>query len=329
MEGEVQLTLLHILNNQCLLPVFRIYCRSNCVDEYLNFWFEVRMLTNKYLHDGAGTRAETSDCSNLFKKYFLPDSIHRIQIDPKIGNELQEELKKQPTIQVFEAAQRYAFDVLDQKMKNFSQSEAYKNFLKRERSLYQKQSERQFDIKEIEMHFKRVNDAHKHLKIISTEIANKLSANAVAVNNLHALAERFTEYSDSIRQADTGNELGSLAECLKKVASIMLRLEVLEKQMNQAISERLETVESSLASDIPNALALKKKMEKASNGDQTMIDTLSTLRDTNNRVDHRTFSVLCEIMEQYLGFFERGYSLMQDILPEVEKYRQTTKATAV
>lgn len=63
-------------------------------------------------------------------------------------------------------------------MKSFAQSEAYRNFLKRERSLYQKQSEKTFDTKEIEVQFKRVNDAHKHLKIIYTEICNKISANS-------------------------------------------------------------------------------------------------------------------------------------------------------
>jgi len=323
MEGEVPLTLLHILNNQCLLPVFRIYCRSNGVDEYLNYWFDVRMYTNKYKYDSSsGSRTEANDCVALFKKYYLPDSVHKIQMDPKIGNELQDAMQQNPTIQCFEASQRFVFDVLEQRMKNFAQSDAYKNFLKRERSLYQKQTQRPFDIKEIEIHFKRVNDAHKHLKIIYTEICNKISANSVSVNNLHALAERFAEYSESVQQADSRNELGNLVECLKKVSSIMKRLEVLEKQMTQAISEHIEPLDTSLRIDLPNATALKKKIEKANPGDQVMTETLTTLRETNNRVDHRTFSALCEIMEQYLGFFEKGYALMQDILPELEKYRQ-------
>ena len=62
-------------------------------------------------------------------------------------------------------------------MKAFAQSEAYKNFLKRENSLGQRQ-ERPFDLNEVEVHFRRINDAHKYLKSIFTEVCSKLSANA-------------------------------------------------------------------------------------------------------------------------------------------------------
>lgn len=102
MDGEANLTLLHVLNNQCLLPVFRVFCKSQGTEEYLNFWFDVRMHTNKFLCE-PNSATEPSDCVNLFKKYFYADSVYKIQIDPKIGNELQDALKaKQPNIQLFE-----------------------------------------------------------------------------------------------------------------------------------------------------------------------------------------------------------------------------------
>ena len=100
MEGAA-LTLLHVLNNQSLLPVFRVYCISEGVDEYLNFWFEARMYTNKYLYEESSP-AEQTDCRSLFKKYFLPDSTHNIKLDAKIGNELQDAIyKPKATMKVF------------------------------------------------------------------------------------------------------------------------------------------------------------------------------------------------------------------------------------
>lgn len=65
-------------------------------------------------------------------------------------------------------------------------------------------------------------------------------------------------------------------------------------------------MDTSVKVELPNAMNLKKKVEKASNGDQTMVETLTTLRETNNKVDHKVFALMCEIMEQYLGYFEKG-----------------------
>ena len=123
---------------------------------------------------------------------------------------------------------------MDLKLKGFASSDAYKNFLKRESSLYQKQAEKSFDIKEIEVHFKRILDAQKHLQIICTETTNKLQAssgniiifvflyyfviyllfNIAAINNLHALSERFSEYSESINQPDCPEELENLCSLI-------------------------------------------------------------------------------------------------------------------
>ena len=103
MESNAPLTLLHVLNSQCLLPVFRIYCRSQGVEEYLRFWFDARMNTNKYLHEETSSPAEKADCANLFKRYFFPDSVNHIRIDPKIGNELQTAINTpQVTMKAFE-----------------------------------------------------------------------------------------------------------------------------------------------------------------------------------------------------------------------------------
>ena len=90
--GEAQLDLLHVLNNQCLLPVFRIYCQSKQVEEYLSFWFEVRELTIKYSIEKKNSQQETAEVKKLFNKYFQPDSIYHIEIEPNIGNELQSHL---------------------------------------------------------------------------------------------------------------------------------------------------------------------------------------------------------------------------------------------
>ena|SRR3990167_1396980 len=94
MEGgeAVQLDLLHVLNNQCLLPVFRIYCQSKQVEEYLSFWFDVRELTIKYSIEKKNQQQETADVRKLFHKYFQTDSIYHIEIEPNIGNELQTHL---------------------------------------------------------------------------------------------------------------------------------------------------------------------------------------------------------------------------------------------
>lgn len=63
-------------------------------------------------------------------------------------------------------------------------------------------------------------------------------------------------------------------------------------------------------------------MDKLSSGDPGLLDSLNSLRNTNNRIDHRTFHALCEIMEQYMAYFEKGYTLLQNILPSLEKLRQ-------
>ena len=95
------MTLLRVVNNRCLLPVFRIYCRSQGVDEYLNFWFDVRMYTNKYLTEKEGSLPEKADSKQLWKKFFHPESIHRIDAEPKTLKDLQDAIESAPCISSF------------------------------------------------------------------------------------------------------------------------------------------------------------------------------------------------------------------------------------
>lgn len=50
------------------------------------------------------------------------------------------------------------------------------------------------------------------------------------------------------------------------------------------------------------------------------------MRDTNNKVDHQTFKALVILMREYLEFFEKGYSLMRELVPEVLEFRQHLSA---
>merc|ERR1712137_1015141 len=122
-----QLTLLHLLNNQCLLPVFRVYCRSQNIEDYLDFWLDIRELVNKHLHEHA---QEVQDVKALYSKYFVSDGLYNIEVEPKLLTELQEELQADhPTIGVFSGIHRFLFDVLEVRgRKPFAQSESYKNF---------------------------------------------------------------------------------------------------------------------------------------------------------------------------------------------------------
>lgn len=137
-EGRA-LTLLHLLNNQCLLPVFRIYCRSHMIEEFLDFWLEVRGLVNKHNYE-KNPQQEADDTRALFTKYFHPDSLYHIEVEPKIYTDMLEAINnpdKLLTVSLFTTAHRYVFDVLDVRgRKPFATSESYKNFLKRENSLY-------------------------------------------------------------------------------------------------------------------------------------------------------------------------------------------------
>jgi len=325
MENETPLTLLHILNNQCLLPVFRIYCRSQGVDEYLNFWFEVRMYTNKYLYEKVSP-PERSDCKQLFKKYFHPESIHHIALEPALGQELQTRVEEGGAMADFVAAQRYAFDVLEVKMKAFATSEEYKSFMRRENSLFQKPADRPFDAKELDVHFRRVADAQQHLKTLFTELCGKLTTSTQTTSHLNTLSNGFREFAESMDQVDSHHELSDLVHCLKKISSIMSVLERLEKHMNHLVATTFESVNESLQTDLAQAAALQKKLEKMPSNDPAAMEALNTLRQANNRVDHRTFRALTVLMEEYLVYFEKGYSLMQKVLPNLEKYKQTIQA---
>ena len=110
-----------------------------------------------------------------------------------------------------------------------------------------------------------------------------------------------------------------------------------------------ETVNEALNTDLVQAAALQKKLEKVPPTDPAAMDALNTLRACNNRVDHRVFRALTVLMEEYLVYFEKGtadlarsssslsltpwwdatypgYSLMQKVLPGLEKYKQTIEA---
>jgi hypothetical protein len=47
-------------------------------------------------------------------------------------------------------------------------------------------------------------------------------------------------------------------------------------------------------------------MERISATDPAAQEHLNQLRATNNRVDHRTFKALTNLMEEYLAYFEKG-----------------------
>ena len=45
------------------------------------------------------------------------------------------------------------------------------------------------------------------------------------------------------------------------------------------------------------------------------------LRDTNNSADHQTFKSVCDMMELYLDYFEKGHKMLRKLIPSLMKYR--------
>jgi len=327
-EGK-SISLLHVVNNSCLLPVFRLYCSSKNVEEYLSFWLEVREFVNSYAHvEEQGGEEERQAAEALYRKFFLKDSVMYIEVEDPIGPEMAAAMKaKKADRHSFDKAQRYTFDALELRaLKPFLQSDAYNNFLKREKSLYQKAEEKRskYDVKEIEMQFKRIQDAHGHLSNIYADFLKKISANDVVVQNVHALGERFEEYSKSLEKighADTT----VLAHCLRKVGNIITTLDGLEARMNKKLKQAFEQrIQDTVKGNLTEAIAQKKKYEKSASDAKSPMttETLAMLRETNNMVDHQTFKALVVLMREYLEFFEKGYSLMRELVPEVLQFRQ-------
>lgn len=322
-----------MVNNSCLLPVFRLYCSSKNVEEYLSFWLEVREFVNSYMHEEEGGEAERRAAEVLYARYFLQDSVMYIEVEAPIGPELAATIKaKKGDRRSFEKAQRYTYDALELRaLKPFLQSDAYQNFLKREKSLYQKAEEKRskHDVKEIEMQFKRIQDAHGHLSNIYSDFLKKISANIVVVQNVHALGDRFEEYSKSLEKIGNADTT-VLAHCLRKVGHIITTLDGLEARMNEKLKAVFDQrIQESVKNELTEAIAQKKKYDKSGCDAKSPVttETLMSMRDTNNTVDHQTFKALVILMREYLEFFEKGYSLMRELVPEVLEFRQHLAAT--
>ena len=190
MEGK-KTALINLLNNNAILPIFRIHCNSLCLEEYLSFWLEVREFLNEAALESSRVNLQNSKAPNsskktlsvlarkIFLKYFSIDSAVYIEIDPLIGKELAEGINSDGgNKEIFNRAQLYVYDVLEEKcFKTFIQTEAYKNYIKREKSLYQPREDKLRNIKEIELQFKRIKDAQTHIESIYTSALSKLSAN--------------------------------------------------------------------------------------------------------------------------------------------------------
>lgn len=88
------------------------------------------------------------------------------------------------------------------------------------------------------------------------------------------------------------------------------------------LKQSSEGFTDSLNNDLPVAQQQKKKYDKAGNEDPHnpyIAETLSLLRSVNNKVDHKTFKSLCELMEAYMSYFEQGNFISPE---EVENHSQ-------
>lgn len=320
------LTLHQVINNNSLVPVFRLFSASLRLDDYLSFYLDAREFRNAYSYgrtlDGKSVEVRARE---MFEKYFNPSSLTEIDMDPPVMEKLTADLE-QPTGEMFDKAQRYAFEVLELKaLREFVRSEAYKNFRKREKSLYQKREVKVPDIKEIEIQFKRIKDAQQHLNEIYTNISKKLASNTTAIQNGQALATLFIEYGESL-QSSEDEDAAVLSECLLKAGQVMRNLEDLQQTMNRLLVQRFETpINEVLKGPLVSAVNQKKKYDKsAGKGDPKSTiaqETIAILRDTNNCADHQTFKSVCDMMELYLDYFEKGHKMLRKLIPSLMKYR--------
>jgi hypothetical protein len=129
MADTTSLTLHQVINNNSLVPVFRLFCASLRLDDYLSFYLDAREFKNAYSFDRTlGGKPVEQRAKEIFDKYFDPSSLTEIDMDPPVMEKLTEEMAV-PNGDMFEKAQRYAFEVLELKaLREFVRSEAYKNF---------------------------------------------------------------------------------------------------------------------------------------------------------------------------------------------------------
>ena len=107
LKGDTLGALAETLEDPKKLLAFQGYLETQLSDENLTFWLEVSKFSKLTNLD-----EQRDVATQLYEKYISRDATHQLNIDDHVAREISKNLHDNITPHLFDAAQKFAFDLL-------------------------------------------------------------------------------------------------------------------------------------------------------------------------------------------------------------------------
>ncbi|KAF2076890.1 hypothetical protein CYY_001793 [Polysphondylium violaceum] len=203
---------------------------------------------------------------------------------------------------------------------------------------------------------KEVSDTKANLRKLTKAIEKETLSSGVSIQDGTELADNFIDYSVYVRENES--DLVILSGILSKIGEFQAGFEDLKAKLNSSlindVSDPLKNLTKTELKQAQNAkkeydkvrisydaqlsdLAVLKKSKNVkpqkvqeqeddcnrmkANFDAIGIETTSILQDTKVIAEYETVEKLCDYLDSYHTFFQKGYRWLAQMIPDIYEYR--------
>lgn len=131
MEAVNAANLVLLLQNTSVVPVFRLYCCSLRLEDYLDVYF---VLEKFHLMHESGNKPDkplAKHATEIMDKYFSDESLYKLDhINASAIQTVKEDIKKEITATIFQTIKQSCFQILEERaLSSFITSPCYVTFI--------------------------------------------------------------------------------------------------------------------------------------------------------------------------------------------------------
>ncbi|KAN0031841.1 hypothetical protein ACTFIV_005708 [Dictyostelium citrinum] len=209
------------------------------------------------------------------------------------------------------------------------------------------------EMKELE---KKTTETKDFLRKLTKSIEKETLSSGVSIQDGTELADNFLDYSVHVR--DNQSDLIILSGILSKIGEFQAGFEDLKSKLNSSlINDVSDPLKSIIKTELRQAKESKREYDRVriafdahlselanlrkqknvkppkiqeseeecerlrTNFERVGIDTTCLLRDTNVITEFETVEKLCDYLDSYHTFFQKGYRWLAQMIPDIYEYR--------
>ncbi|EGC32806.1 hypothetical protein DICPUDRAFT_155202 [Dictyostelium purpureum] len=208
-------------------------------------------------------------------------------------------------------------------------------------------------MKELE---KQVTDTKDYLRKLTKSVEKETLSSGLSIQDGTELADNFIDYSVYVRENQT--DMVILSGILSKIGEFQAGFEDLKAKLNSSlINDVSDPLKSIIKTELKQAKESKKEYDRVrigfdaqlselqtlkkqknvkpqkiqecedecerlrTNFERVGIDTTCLLQDTNVITEFETVEKLCDYLDSYHTFFQKGYRWLAQMIPDIYEYR--------